>query len=50
MLLGDMGADVIKIEEPTDGDDARVWGPFIGDRGAPTSSASTATSAASRST
>lgn len=31
MLLGDMGADVIKIEEPTEGDDARMWGPFVGD-------------------
>ena len=30
MLLGDMGADVIKIEEPHDGDDARMWGPFVG--------------------
>ncbi len=31
MLLGDMGADVIKIEEPAQGDDVRLWGPFIGD-------------------
>src|SRR5438067_995359 len=30
MLLGDMGADVIKIEEPTAGDDARGWAPFVG--------------------
>jgi crotonobetainyl-CoA:carnitine CoA-transferase CaiB-like acyl-CoA transferase len=30
MLLGDMGADVIKIEEPTEGDDARGWAPFVG--------------------
>jgi crotonobetainyl-CoA:carnitine CoA-transferase CaiB-like acyl-CoA transferase len=30
MLLGDMGADVIKIEEPSEGDDARMWGPFLG--------------------
>ena len=30
MLLGDMGADVIKIEEPNEGDDARMWGPFVG--------------------
>jgi len=30
MLLGDMGADVIKIEEPREGDDARMWGPFLG--------------------
>ncbi len=27
MLLGDMGADVIKIEHPTRGDDTRHWGP-----------------------
>jgi formyl-CoA transferase/CoA:oxalate CoA-transferase len=31
MLLGDQGADVVKIEEPTSGDDARAWGPFVGD-------------------
>ena len=30
MLLGDMGADVIKIEEPAAGDDARAWAPFVG--------------------
>jgi formyl-CoA transferase/CoA:oxalate CoA-transferase len=27
MTLGDMGARVIKIEEPTRGDDTRAWGP-----------------------
>ena len=27
MMLGDMGADVIKIEEPTHGDDTRAWAP-----------------------
>ncbi len=26
-LLGDMGADVIKIERPDGGDDTRAWGP-----------------------
>ena len=26
-LLGDMGADVIKIERPSQGDDTRRWGP-----------------------
>ncbi len=27
MLLGDLGADVIKVERPDGGDDARHWGP-----------------------
>ena len=27
MLLGDLGADVIKVEHPEGGDDARGWGP-----------------------
>lgn len=27
MLLGDLGADVIKIEEPINGDDSRAFGP-----------------------
>jgi formyl-CoA transferase len=26
-FLGDMGADVIKIERPVEGDDTRTWGP-----------------------
>jgi crotonobetainyl-CoA:carnitine CoA-transferase CaiB-like acyl-CoA transferase len=26
-ILGDLGADVIKIEKPDGGDDARLWGP-----------------------
>ena len=30
MLLGDMGAEVIKIEEPEHGDDTRGWAPFMG--------------------
>lgn len=30
MLLGDMGAEVIKIEDPRHGDDTRAWGPFVG--------------------
>src|SRR5213079_1016142 len=29
MMLGDMGADVLKIEEPERGDDTRGWGPYI---------------------
>ena len=27
MMLGDMGADVIKVEPPETGDDTRAWGP-----------------------
>jgi succinate---hydroxymethylglutarate CoA-transferase len=27
MMLGDMGADVIKVEPPGRGDDTRSWGP-----------------------
>lgn len=35
MLLGDMGADVIKIEKPGIGDNARQWAPpYIGDQSA----------------
>jgi crotonobetainyl-CoA:carnitine CoA-transferase CaiB-like acyl-CoA transferase len=30
MLLGDMGAEVIKIEDPSYGDETRGWGPFVG--------------------
>jgi crotonobetainyl-CoA:carnitine CoA-transferase CaiB-like acyl-CoA transferase len=31
-LLGDLGADIVKIERPIGGDDARSWGPpFLGD-------------------
>ncbi|HLZ08279.1 MAG TPA: CoA transferase, partial [Chloroflexota bacterium] len=31
MILGDLGADVIKVENPDGGDDTRAWGPpFLG--------------------
>ena len=26
-MLGDLGADVIKVERPGEGDDTRKWGP-----------------------
>ena len=28
MLMGDMGAEVVKVEEPTGGDETRKWTPF----------------------
>ena len=35
MMLGDMGADVIKVEQPGRGDDTRAWGPpFVGEESA----------------
>jgi crotonobetainyl-CoA:carnitine CoA-transferase CaiB-like acyl-CoA transferase len=29
MMLGDMGAEVLKIEEPRHGDDSRAWAPLL---------------------
>lgn len=31
VILADMGADVIKVEKPDGGDDARLWGPALAD-------------------
>src|SRR5690348_15052685 len=33
MMLGDMGADVIKVERPGTGDETRGWGPPFNDEG-----------------
>lgn len=37
-LLGDLGADVVKVEKPSEGDDTRRWGPpyLTGKDGQPT--------------
>ena len=36
MMLGDFGADVIKVERPGSGDESRGWGPpFVGETSAP---------------
>jgi crotonobetainyl-CoA:carnitine CoA-transferase CaiB-like acyl-CoA transferase len=34
MTLGDLGADVVKVERPDGGDDTRAWGPPFVDEGA----------------
>ena len=33
MILGDLGADVLKIERPGTGDETRGWGPPFDSRG-----------------
>jgi succinate--hydroxymethylglutarate CoA-transferase len=33
MILGDLGADIIKIERPIQGDDTRQWGPPFAEGG-----------------
>src|SRR5687768_6129961 len=33
MMLGDLGADVLKVERPGTGDETRGWGPPFDDRG-----------------
>jgi crotonobetainyl-CoA:carnitine CoA-transferase CaiB-like acyl-CoA transferase len=33
MILGDLGADVLKVERPGGGDETRGWGPPFDDRG-----------------
>ena len=33
MMLGDMGADVLKVERPDGGDETRGWGPPFDERG-----------------
>jgi crotonobetainyl-CoA:carnitine CoA-transferase CaiB-like acyl-CoA transferase len=33
MLLGDLGAEVVKVERPSVGDDTRAWGPPYADDG-----------------
>jgi crotonobetainyl-CoA:carnitine CoA-transferase CaiB-like acyl-CoA transferase len=33
MMLGDLGADVVKVERPGEGDETRGWGPPFDDRG-----------------
>jgi crotonobetainyl-CoA:carnitine CoA-transferase CaiB-like acyl-CoA transferase len=34
MMLADMGAEVLKVEEPEGGDESRTWPPFVAGEGA----------------
>ena len=46
-VLGDLGAEVLKVERPGTGDETRGWGPpFVGEHSAPITSPAIATSAA----
>lgn len=49
MMLGDLGARVVKVEAPRHGDDTRGWGPpFVGEPGSPGGRQSTYFLAANR--
>lgn len=50
MTLGDMGAEVIKVEQPGEGDETRAWGRPGPAARAPITCPSTATNWASPST
>jgi len=47
MMLGDQGAEILKVARPGVGADPRTWGPPFAGGSAPTTYAATATSARS---